>query len=66
MTILHWIGDAIRDQLLRVPLWAARWLFLGLLLGMMGWVVQLPPRRRHRPAAVANGTKTCGSGPGWR
>ena len=42
MTILHWIGDAIRDQLLRVPLWAARWLFLGLLLGMMGWVVQLP------------------------
>ncbi|MBS0201431.1 MAG: hypothetical protein JSS49_00925 [Planctomycetes bacterium] len=42
MTFLHWFGDTIREQLMRVPLWGARWLFIGLLLLMMGWVVQLP------------------------
>ena len=41
-TFLHWIGESIRQQLMLVPLWAARWLFIGLLLVMMGWVVQLP------------------------
>ena len=49
MTILHWIGDAIRDQLLRVPLWAARWLFLGLLLALMAWVVMLPSAETTPP-----------------
>lgn len=42
MTFLHWVGDAIREQFLRVPLWVARWMFIGLLLLLMGWVVQLP------------------------
>lgn len=42
MTFLHWIGESIREQLLRVPLWAARWMFIGLLLVLMGWIVQLP------------------------
>ena len=42
MTVLHWIGDAIREQWLQVPLWGARCLFIGLLLALMGWVVQLP------------------------
>ncbi len=36
MTFLHWIGDAIREQLLQVPLWGARCLFIGLLLALMG------------------------------
>ncbi|MCX7393817.1 MAG: hypothetical protein NTW75_06785 [Planctomycetales bacterium] len=43
MTVLHWIGDSIRSQLLLVPLSVARWLFLGLLLVIMAWVVQLAP-----------------------
>lgn len=53
MTILHWIGDAIRQQLMLIPLWVARWLFIILLLVLMGWVVQLPasittpPGRRY-------------------
>jgi len=42
MTFVHWVGDSLREQLLRVPMWGARWLFIGLLLLMMGWVVQLP------------------------
>jgi hypothetical protein len=42
MTFLHWIGESIREQLLHVPMWVARWLFIGLLLVLMGWVVQLP------------------------
>lgn len=41
-TFLHWIGESIRNQLISVPLWAARWMFIILLLGLMGWVVQLP------------------------
>lgn len=41
-TFLHWIGESIREQLMRVPLWVARWLFIALLLVIMGWVVQLP------------------------
>jgi len=52
MTMLHWIGDALRGQLLLVPLPAVRWLFIGLLLALMAWVVQLPssettPSGRH-------------------
>lgn len=42
MTFLHWIGETIREQLLHVPMGVARWLFIGLLLVLMGWVVQLP------------------------
>jgi len=41
-TFLHWIGDTLRSQLQLVPIWGARWLFLGLLLVLMGWVVQIP------------------------
>lgn len=52
MTIFHFIGDSIRALLLEVPMWAARWLFIGLLLALMGWIVQLneavatPPEKR--------------------
>ena len=42
MTILHWIGESIRHQLLHVPLIVARSLFVGLLLILMAWIVQLP------------------------
>ena len=42
MTVLHWIGETLREQLLRIPLSVARWFFIGLLLLLMGWIVQLP------------------------
>ena len=52
MTMLHWIGDTLRGQLMLVPLPVVRWLFIGLLLALMAWVVQLPssettPSGRH-------------------
>jgi hypothetical protein len=49
MTFLLWFGDSIRTQLLHVPLSVARWLFLGLLLLMMGWVAQLPTPQTTPP-----------------
>ena len=49
MTILHWFGNTIRDQLLLVPLSAARWLFIGLILVLMAWVVQLPSSQTTPP-----------------
>ncbi len=42
MTVLHWFGDVLRSQLILVPLPVARWMFLGLLLMLMGGIVQLP------------------------
>lgn len=49
MTVLHWIGDSIRSQLLLVPLGVARWLFIGLFLALMAWVVQLPSSQTTPP-----------------
>jgi hypothetical protein len=42
MTLFHWIGDTLRQQLDQVPLSVARWLMIGLFLAMMFWIVQLP------------------------
>ena len=49
MTVLHWIGDSIRSQLLLVPLPVARWLFIGLFLVLIAWVVQLPSSQTTPP-----------------
>ena len=48
-TFLHWIGDTLREQLMQVPLLTARCLFVGFLLLMMGWVVQLPASQATPP-----------------
>ncbi|HEY0982660.1 MULTISPECIES: hypothetical protein [unclassified Schlesneria] len=42
MTLFHWIGNTLREQLDLIPLSTARWLMIGLFLGLMFWVVQLP------------------------
>ena len=42
MTFLHWIGDTLRFQLQKVPLSTAHWMFVGLFLALMFWIVQLP------------------------
>lgn len=49
MTILHWIGDSLRSLLMQVPLSAARWLFVGLMLALMAWIVQLPSLQTTPP-----------------
>lgn len=49
MTVLHWIGDTIRAQLLLIPVPAARWLFIGVYLILMAWVVQLPTAQTTPP-----------------
>lgn len=42
MTFLHWIGDHLRALCDRIPLSAARWLFIAQFLILMFWIVQLP------------------------
>ena len=42
MTLFHWIGDFLRQQLDQVPLSIARWLIIGLYLVLLFWIVQLP------------------------
>lgn len=53
MTPLHHIGNAIRDLLLHVPLWAVRGLFLATFVVLLLWVLLLP---RH-VVAPPDGTR---------
>jgi hypothetical protein len=54
MTPLHHIGDFIREILLRVPLPAARGLFLATFLVVLLWVLTLPREETTDGAAGAN------------
>lgn len=49
MTILHHIGNAIREWLLAIPLPAVRGLFLGLLALVLLWVWLLPNEETTPP-----------------
>jgi hypothetical protein len=49
MSLLHWIGDTLRAQLMLVPLSVARWLFIGVMLVLMAWIVQLPASETTPP-----------------
>jgi hypothetical protein len=42
VTFLHWTGNALRELLELVPLSMARWVFIGLFLVLMFWILQLP------------------------
>ena len=60
MTLLHWIGDTLRQQLDLIPLSTARWLMIGLFLSLMFWIVQLPTDQTNptdRPAKWSNDLK---------
>lgn len=54
MSPLHQIGEAIRELLLKIPLSAARGLFLLFLAGLLVWVLSLP-RRETTPAGSEPG-----------
>jgi hypothetical protein len=45
MTILHRIGETIRELLHQVPLTSVRWLFVGSLVAILLWVLNMPPER---------------------
>jgi len=60
MTLFHWIGDTLRQQLELIPLSTARWLMIGLFLSLMFWIVQLPTdltNPKDRPARWSNDLK---------
>jgi hypothetical protein len=54
MSPLHQIGEAIRELLLKIPLSAARGLFLLFLAGLLVWVLTLP-RSETSPAGSEPG-----------
>lgn len=51
MSPLHQIGEAIRELLLRVPLGAARGIFLLFLAGLLIWVLTLPRSQTTPPGS---------------
>ena len=51
--MLHWIGDQLRQSFVAIPLWAAKGLFLGLLFGLMVWIVQIPKSAATPHASAA-------------
>jgi len=60
MTLFHWIGDTLRQQLELIPLSTARWLMIGLFLSLMFWIVQLPTDQtnpKDRPVRWSNDLK---------
>jgi hypothetical protein len=49
VTVLHTIGDVVRDLLAQVPLGAVRVLFLALPVGLLIWVLCLPKEATTSP-----------------
>jgi hypothetical protein len=45
MTPLHHFGQAVREAMLVIPLWAVRGLFLLTLAAVLVWVLRLPTHR---------------------
>jgi hypothetical protein len=46
---LHTFGEALRDLLLQVPLWAVRALFLAVPVLLLIWVLRLPRETTTSP-----------------
>ncbi|MCB1119962.1 MAG: hypothetical protein KJT03_00315 [Verrucomicrobiae bacterium] len=49
MTPLHHIGNFLRELVLLIPLWAARGIFVAVLLVVFIWVLRLPKERTRSP-----------------
>lgn len=49
MTPLHWIGEGVRGLLQAIPMWCVRCLFVGLLAGLLIWVLRLPRSETTNP-----------------
>lgn len=55
MTPLHWFGELIRNAMIAVPMGVVRALFVGLLLGLLVWVLRLPKERTRPPLEDGSG-----------
>lgn len=49
MTVLHQIGEAVRDALASLPLGLVRILFLALPVVVLVWVLRLPAEETNLP-----------------
>ena len=49
MTVLHTMGGALRDLLSQVPMPGVRALFVALPIGLLIWVLRLPPEATTPP-----------------
>jgi hypothetical protein len=52
MTILHHIGEFVRERMLAIPLSAVRGLFLATLIGLLLWVWSLPTSETTPPGGA--------------
>jgi hypothetical protein len=57
VSVLHQIGDLLREALLAVPLWAARVLFLALPVVVLVWVLTLPGAETRPPGRPARASE---------
>lgn len=48
-TLLHWVGDQLRNLCLQVPLPAVRAIFIAVPILLMVWVIFLPASRTTPP-----------------
>jgi len=53
MSPLHYIGEAIRELLLLIPLSAVRWLFVATLVVLLIWVLMLPRSMTTPPGGAS-------------
>jgi len=55
MTLFHHIGNALRELLMKLPLWSVRAVFLLVFIMLIIWVLTLPkhatvaPNSEHKP-----------------
>ncbi|MCB1229573.1 MAG: hypothetical protein KDN19_04875 [Verrucomicrobiae bacterium] len=55
ITILHRLGESLRELMVAIPMPVVRGIFVGLLLLLLLWVLRLPRERVRPPAEVATG-----------
>ncbi len=55
ITILHRVGETLREVMTAVPMPLVRAIFVGLLLALLVWVLRLPRERVRPPADVPSG-----------
>jgi len=57
VTPLHYIGEFFRNLALAIPLWGVRLIFLGLLIGLLLWVIRLPKSETTPPEGSDKATE---------
>lgn len=48
-TLLHWVGDQVRNLCLQIPMEAVRGAFIAVPIVLMVWVILLPNSRTTPP-----------------